>query len=114
MIFSKLFGKKGMDTAAAERFWAFFAQEQEHFIDILSGDDARAKQVLIGAVDELLCPVFPYEKSENVQFELGSNDGVHEFHLFHSGLMPLAKDMHALCEMMPEAVSSVWTVSLSE
>lgn len=114
MLFSKLFGKKEMDKQAAEKLWAFFAAEQENFINILNGEDSRAKQVLIGALDQLLCPVFPYEKPERVEFQLGSNNGVHEFSLYHGNRMPLAKDMHALCEMMPESVRDVWKVSLSE
>ena len=114
MFLSKLFGKKEMDKQAAEKFWQFFEQEQDMFISVLTSDDSHAKQVLIGAIDQLLCPVFPYEKPEAIEFQMGSNNGVHEFSLYHNGRMPLAKDMHALCEMMPEAVQNVWTVSLSE
>ena len=114
MLFSKLFGRKEMNRQAAEAFWQYFEKEQYMFIEILVNGDSMAKQALVGAVDQMLCPVFPYAKPEWIDFQLGSNHGAHEFILYHNGRMPLARDMLALCEMMPESVRRVWTVSLNE
>ncbi len=114
MIFSKLFGKKQMNQQAAQLFWQFFASKQEQFIAILSGDDMASKQAVVNGVDYALCQVFPYEKGENIQFELGCNEGENELRLFHSGRPQLEKDMNALCNMAPEAVRNVWNISVSE
>ena len=114
MFFSKWFGKKEMNIQAAGEFWGFFEQEQAHFMEVLAGYDSEARRALIQMVDQKLCPVFPYEKPENIDFQFGSHHGVYEFIMFHGGQMPLAKDMYRLCEMMPESIRRVWTVSLIE
>ena len=114
MLFSKWFGRKEMDVQAAEAFWHFFEREQAHFMQVLSGYDSGERQQLISAVDQVLCPIFPYEKPENIGFQLGYCNGTCEFIMFHSGLMPLATDMHKLCEMMPQAIRNTWSVTLSE
>ncbi len=113
-LLSRLFRKKEMDREAAEAFWKYFAKEQFLFIDILVNGDSEAKQALVRAIDRMLCPVFPYVKPECIDFQLGSNAGKHEFILYHSGSKPLAKDMYALCEMMPESIRNVWLVSINE
>ena len=114
MFLSRLFGKKEMNKQAAEAFWQYFEQEQMLFIDILVNGDSETKQALVGAIDQMLCPVFPYVKPECIDFQLGSNHGLHEFTLFHGGLEPLGKDMLTLCGMMPESIRNVWTVSVNE
>ena len=101
-----------MNMQAAEAFWRFFEQEQMHFVEVLAGKDSEAHQRLIDEIDQMLCPVFPYAKPEWIGFQIGSGYGAHELILCHSGQTPLAQDMYRLCEMMPESLWKIWTVSL--
>lgn len=114
MFFDRLFGKKEMDRGAAEAFWAYFAQKEEGILDVLRGSDGQRKQVLILLLDEKLCPVFPYARSQDVQFELGSNAGVNELRFFHCGRKALARDMQALADMAPADMKSRWTIQVTK
>lgn len=114
MFFDRLFGKKEMDRGAAEAFWAYFVQRQEGILDVLKGSDGQRKQVLILLLDEKICPVFPYERPQNVQFELGSNAGVNELRFFHCGKAALKRDMQALADMAPEEIRRSWTITVDK
>lgn len=104
-----LFGKKAMDTKAAEAFWNWFAQNEEWIKSTINTDGMS----VVCAVDERLTPVFPYFKGV-IEFQLGYNDGVGEFFFFHLGNKNLFRDGTALGEMMPDALRAGWTYILEE
>ncbi len=98
-----LFGKKGMDKAAAEAFWVWFEEQEAWIIECLDKRDSA----FIWAIDEKLKPVFPYFKKE-LEFQLGYNNGVGEFFFFHFGKKDLMRDANALADRMPSSLKERW------
>ncbi len=102
-----LFSKKEMDTAAAEAFWAWFAEQEEWILANLKTNGMD----VVWAIDARIKPVFPYFKKE-LEFQLGFNEGKGEFFFFHFGNKHLMRDGERLAEMMPEGLRGRWTVIL--
>lgn len=104
-----LFSKKEMDTAAAEAFWAWFAEQEEWILANLKTNGMD----VVWAIDARIKPVFPYFKKE-LEFQLGFNEGKGEFFFFHFGNKHLMRDGERLAEMMPEGLRERWTVILEK
>ena len=104
-----LFSKKEMDTAAAEAFWAWFAEKEEWILANLKTNGMD----VVWAIDARIKPVFPYFKKE-LEFQLGFNDGKGEFFFFHFGNKHLMRDGERLAGMMPEGLRGRWTVILEK
>ena len=104
-----LFSKKEMDTAAAEAFWAWFAEQEEWILANLKTNGMD----VVWAIDARIKPVFPYFKKE-LEFQLGFNEGKGEFFFFHFGNKHLMRDGQSLAEMMPERLRERWTVVLEK
>ena len=98
-----------MDEAAAQNFWAWFGENEPKIMEKLSGSGAVE---VIGWVDEKICPVFPYMAADDVHFELGFNNGVGEFFLFHHGDEKHQADCESLAAMLPEELKTRWTVKV--
>lgn len=111
----KLFGlpmeDMGLDTAAAERFWQWFAENEQTIAERLGSENAME---VVNLVDERICPVFPYAPREAVQFQLGWNEGAGEFFFFHSNHKKLMADGEAFGKMMPEDLQERWTFKLEK
>ena len=102
-----LFSKKEMDTAAAEAFWAWFAEQEEWILANLKTNGMD----VVWAIDARIKPVFPYFKKE-LEFQLGFNEGKGEFFFFHFGNKYLMRDGQMLAAMMPADLKARWTVIL--
>ena len=103
------FSKKEMDTAAAEAFWAWFAEKEEWILANLKTNGMD----VVWAIDARIKPVFPYFKKE-LEFQLGFNEGKGEFFFFHFGNKHLMRDGKSLAKMMPEGLRGRWTVILEK
>ena len=104
-----LFSTKEMDTAAAEAFWVWFAEQEEWILANLKTNGMD----VVWAIDARIKPVFPYFKKE-LEFQLGFNEGKGEFFFFHFGNKHLMRDGERLAEMMPEGLRGRWTVILEK
>lgn len=104
-----LFSKKEMDTAAAEAFWAWFAEQEEWILANLKTNGMD----VVWVIDARIKPVFPYFKKE-LEFQLGFNEGKGEFFFFHFGNKHLMRDGERLAGMMPEGLRGRWTVILEK
>ena len=104
-----LFSKKEMDTAAAEAFWAWFAEQEEWILANLKTNGMD----VVWAIDARIKPVFPYFKKE-LEFQLGFNEGKGEFFFFHFGNKHLMRDGERLAEMMPDDLKARWAVILEK
>ena len=104
-----LFSKKEMDIAAAEAFWAWFAEKEEWILANLKTNGMD----VVWTIDARIKPVFPYFKKE-LEFQLGFNEGKGEFFFFHFGNKHLMRDGERLAEMMPEGLRGRWTVILEK
>ena len=104
-----LFSKKEMNIAAAEAFWAWFAEQEEWILANLKTNGMD----VVWAIDAQIKPVFPYFKKE-LEFQLGFNEGKGEFFFFHFGNKHLMRDGQSLAEMMPEGLRGRWTVILEK
>lgn len=104
-----LFAKKSMNEEAAKAFWKWFAEKEEWIIHCISNHDSA----FVWAIDEKLKPVFPYFKEE-LEFQLGYNNGVGEFFFFHFGKKELVRDGEVLGKMMPSEISKRWQLVLEK
>lgn len=113
--FLKLFGipdeDAGMDIAAAERFWQWFAENEETIAEKLGGQNAME---VVNMVDRRITSVFPYAPGEAIQFQLGWNEGRGEFFFYHAGHKKLMTDGEALGNMMPEDLKQRWSYKLEK
>lgn len=99
-----LFGKKEIDTTAANQFWKWFSENEQWIIDNINTNGMD----VVWAVDAQLKPVFPYFKKE-LEFQLGYNNGIGEFFFFHFGNQNLISDAKKFKELMPESLCKNWT-----
>lgn len=99
-----IFSKKCMDEVAGKNFWSWFEEQEAWIIECISNHDSA----FVWAIDERLKPVFPYFKEE-LEFQLGYNDGAGEFFFFHFGNKNLQKDADALAKLMPKSISEHWS-----
>lgn len=99
-----LFSKKEMNVAAAEKFWQWFAEQEQWIIDNINTNGLDV--VLV--IDAQIKPVFPYFKNE-LEFQLGYNEGKGEFFFFHFGNRHLMADSQKLKQMMPDTLAEHWT-----
>lgn len=104
-----LFTKKEMDSAAAEAFWAWFAENEERIIEALG----RYDMDIVREIDDHLAPVFPYF-GEELEFQLGFHEGAGEFILFHLGDRHLSRDSEAFAAMMPLPLCERWSFTVEE
>lgn len=96
-----------MDREAALSFWQWFDENELEITEKVSAGGEGAQE-MIQQIDSHLCPVFPYEKAENIEFQLGANDGVNEFFVYHYNKLQLKTDAEALGDMMPESLRENW------
>ena len=99
-----------MDEEAAASFWRWFEAEEGRIAEKVAGGGSEAKAV-IDEIDRHLSPVFPYERRDHIQFQLGCNGGVKEFFFYHHDNPKLLRDAQRLRSAMPQELSA-WTFHL--
>ena len=102
--------RKAAIRAAAEAFWAWFAEKEEWITATLGTPNGSD---VVWAIDAQIKPVFPYFKKE-LEFQLGFNEGKGEFFFFHFGNKHLMRDGQAWAELMPADLKARWTVILEK
>lgn len=101
-------GKPEMDQEAAAAFWKWFEEGQDTIVERINAGGEDAKE-MIWVINNWLAPVFPYEKEEDIEFQLGANDAGNEFIMYHFNKEQMKADAEALGEMMPESLRENWT-----
>ncbi len=111
--YDQLFGL-AMDEAAADAFWAWFAENEEKIVASLSNLSAggQGASQIIDLIDGKLAPVFPYVPAGKLEFELGCNESLGEFRFFHCGDPRLERDGQLLKERMPETLQANWQLMI--
>lgn len=107
---------QGFNEAAAESFWTWFKENEQTIIYSLQNtkNDSTAASRVIEETDKRLCPIFPYALGEEIEFQLGSNDGNNEFMFFHSNNKKLETDANKFFSMMPDELKANWHVIIEE
>lgn len=104
-----LFTKREMDRAAAEAFWQWFVENEDRIIEALG----RYDMDIVREIDGYLMPAFPYYKEE-LEFQLGFQEGAGEFIFFHLGDRHLSRDSEFLGAMMPPSLRERWRFTSEE
>ena len=92
-----------MDVEEAKAFWEWFESEEAWIIECISKNDAS----VIWAVDERIKQVFPYYRDE-VEFQLGFNDGQGEFFFYHAYVKILMRESEKFGSLMTPKIASRW------
>lgn len=99
------------DEAAAADFWQWFAREEDR-IAAMAAAGGEAGAAIVGELDRHLTPIFPYERGDNIHFQLGCNDGVKEFFFYHRNDPRLHRDAQRLKDRMPQPLAESWRFSI--
>lgn len=95
------------DEDAALRFWSWFAQKEEELVEkILTGGEHR--ELAMAKIRARLAAVFPYEKPEAIEFQIGGDGEKNELVVFHLNALPMKDDAEKLGGEMPETLKERW------
>ena len=111
--YNKLFGLE-MNVDAADAFWNWFVENEDGIASSLSNISSSGQGAadIINNIDKKLAPVFPYIPAGNLEFELGCNDNIGEFHFFHCSNPNLERDGQLLRERMPDVLKEKWQMTI--
>lgn len=96
------------DADAPGRFWSWFAGMEEELVEkILAGGVDR--ELMMAKIRARLAAVFPYEKPEAIEFQVGGDGGKNELVVFHLNAEPLKTDAERLGGQMPGELRERWS-----
>ena len=95
--------RKRIKIDEAKSFWVWFDTEEEWIIDCISKNDAS----VIWEVDKRIKAVFPYFRDE-LEFQLGFNNGRGEFFFYHDYRKELMKDSAKFGALMTPKIAGRW------
>lgn len=102
-----------MDKATAKLFWQWFNVNEADIIQMVNGDKKQAKSIF-QQIDLWMCPVFPYAKGSEIDFDVKCGDGDNTF-IFRTGGHPrLLADAQAFCNEMPDNMANRWNFVVEE
>ena len=102
-----------VDESTAKLLWQWFHVNETDIVRLMNGSKKESKSVL-RQVDVWLCPVFPYVKSNRIDFDLCCKEGALSFTFRHGGNEKLAADAEIFGNMMPEGLTKTWTFCVEE
>ena len=102
-----------MDKDTARLFWQWFHVNEADIVKMLCGDKKQNKSIF-QQIDLWLCPVFPYAKVSEVDFDLKCKEGDNTFIFRTHGHEKLIADAQAFCNEMPDSMASRWNFVVEE
>lgn len=102
-----------LDRNTAELFWKWFHGSEADIIRLLGGNKKESRAVF-RQVNLWLCPVFPYIKGKQMDFDLRCKDDGNLFIVCHGGDERLKEDAEAFGKMIPEALAGQWKIVVTE
>ena len=96
-----------MDKAAAELFWKWYLANEPSIVSMVSKSRKDAKNV-IRHVELWMYPVFPYVKSNKLDFDLTCDEKQRVFTFFCGGDAQLQEDAAVFGDMMPDILKREW------
>lgn len=115
--FMPLFGlpqpPEELDRSTAEVFWKWFHGSETDIVRLLGGSKQESRAVF-RQVNLWLCPVFPYLKGKQMDFDLRCRGEEKLFIFCHGGSERLAADGAEFGKMMPVALADQWKFVIKE
>ena len=102
-----------MDKDTARLFWKWFSINEADIVQMATGDKKQQKSIY-QQINLWICPVFPYAKPSEIDFELKCGEGDYTFIFRPRGNAQLAADAQAFYEEMPESMEKRWSFVLEE
>ena len=102
-----------MDRNTAEVFWKWFHGSETDIIRLLGGNKKESRAVF-RQVNLWLCPVFPYLKGKQMDFDLRCKGEENLFILHCGGNERLMADAEEFGKMMPEPLKDQWKFVVTE
>lgn len=102
-----------MDEHTAKLFWQWFYVNEADIISMVTGDKKKVKSVF-RQIDLWLCPVFPYVKGSQIDFDLICKEGDYTFIFRHGGHEKLMEDAPVFGALMPENMKNRWEFVIEE
>ena len=96
-----------MDKNTAQLFWQWFNNNEVDIIRMLNGTKKEQKSIY-QQIDLWLCPVFPYAKPSEFDFDLKCKDGDNTFTFRYNGNEKLAQDAEEFYQLMPDNMAKRW------
>ena len=101
-----------MDKGLAKLFWNWFANNEVDIIRLL-GEGKKEEKEVFHQTDLWLCPVFPYAKASQINFDLRCREDDRSF-IFIPGTQRLREDAEAFAALMPEMLARRWKFIIGE
>lgn len=102
-----------LDRGVAELFWKWFANNEVDIIQLLGKGKKEEKEVFY-QTNLWLCPVFPYAKNNQINFDLRVKDDDRSFVFIHGGNEKLMADAAEFAKMIPENLAKRWKFVIEE
>ena len=96
-----------MDRGTAQLFWMWFNNHEAEIITLVNGSKKEAKAVN-QQIHLWMCPVFPYAKAGEIDFDLHCGDGDNTFIFCHGGHTQLMAEAEEFASLMPENMAKRW------
>lgn len=100
-------GDLGMDEGAARNFWSWFEENEDEIAEKTAQGGELADQIR-SQISKRLSRVFPYEKETDIEFQLGTSEGMNALFLYHLNKPQLAEDVKELGYLMPVDLRENW------
>lgn len=102
-----------MDKDTAKLFWQWFHVNEADIVKMVTGDKKQNKSIF-QQINLWLCPVFPYAKNNEIDFDLKCGEGDYSFIFRPRGNDQLQADAQAFCNEMPDNMAKRWKFVLEE
>lgn len=90
-----------------EQFWTWFAEHEDEIVEktLEGGEEA---EIIAARIRIRLAVVFPYEKPENIEFQLTGDGEKNQLAVYHFNRDRMKADAEALCHSLPEELADRW------
>lgn len=102
-----------MDEATARLFWQWFNVNEVDITQMVNGDKKQSKSIF-QQIDLWMCPVFPYAKGSEIDFDVKCGEGDNTFIFRHGGHEKLMADAESFGALMPESMAKRWAFVIEE
>lgn len=102
-----------MDKVAAKLFWQWFHVNENGIVKMVCGDKKQQKSIF-QQINLWVCPVFPYARGTEIDFDVKCSEGDNTFIFRPRGNARLLEDAQAFCDEMPENMAKRWNFVVEE
>lgn len=95
------------EESGMDQFWAWFAEHEDEIVEkTLAGGEEG--EIITARIRVRLAVVFPYEKPENIEFQLTGDGEKNQLAVYHFNRERMKADAEELCRRIPGELQERW------